>query len=282
MRRKDTAKVSSKDPGTRYRAPALDKGLDILELFAAENEALALSEVARRLGRTVGEIFRMITTLEQRGYLKLDPNTDRYHLTLHMFRLSHRHAPIRQMASASAVLMKILSSQTSQSCHIVVPFRGRGLIVVQQDPPTRRGFRVRLGAELELVTTCSGRILLAFSEAATRQQLLREAEAIGDDGVEDRAELERSLKEIVARRYYQVKSRYTDGVTDVGCPLFGHRGEFMGALTIPFLGRIDGEQLDIEHVREMLIQTAMEISENLGFDSQQVSEAPVQRRYAPT
>ncbi len=51
-----------------YPTPALEKGLDILELFASTPEGLTVSEVARRLERTVSEIFRMILCLEQRGW----------------------------------------------------------------------------------------------------------------------------------------------------------------------------------------------------------------------
>jgi DNA-binding IclR family transcriptional regulator len=52
-----------------YSTPALEKGLDILELFAANPEGFNVSDVARRLNRTVSEIFRMILCLEKRGYL---------------------------------------------------------------------------------------------------------------------------------------------------------------------------------------------------------------------
>ena len=54
---------------SRYAAPALDKGLDILELLASETEGLTRSEISRRLGRTVGELFRMMVCLEERGYI---------------------------------------------------------------------------------------------------------------------------------------------------------------------------------------------------------------------
>ena len=52
---------------TRYTTPALEKGLDILELFASTSDELSKREVARRLGRTVSEIFRMLVCLEERG-----------------------------------------------------------------------------------------------------------------------------------------------------------------------------------------------------------------------
>ena len=53
----------------KYRAPALSKGLDILELLASEGDGLAQGEIGRRLDRTTSEIFRMLLVLRQRGYV---------------------------------------------------------------------------------------------------------------------------------------------------------------------------------------------------------------------
>lgn len=250
----------------RYRAPALDKGLDIIELFVEENGPMALSEVARRLGRSVGEIFRMVMTLERRGYLSLDPDTDQYRLSLKMFRLAHRHTPIQQLAGGSTQPMKRFAREMRQSCHVVVPHNGRGLIVVQEDSPTNRGFRVRLGAELELATTCSGLIIQAFLDPEERERQVALAKKLEDAPDYNPKEIEAMVQKIREKRYYQVKSSYTKGVTDVGCPIFGFNGEFKGALTMPFLGRIDRNQIDVATAREALIATAAEISENLGFD----------------
>ena len=49
---------SLKQATRQYPTPALEKGLDILKLFASESGGLSKSDVARRLGRTVSEIFR--------------------------------------------------------------------------------------------------------------------------------------------------------------------------------------------------------------------------------
>src|SRR6266446_1646049 len=80
-----------------YPTPALEKGLDILELLASEPTGLTKSEVARRLGRTISEIFRMLVCLEERGYIAQSPDSDRYHLTLYLFRLAREHPPIKRM-----------------------------------------------------------------------------------------------------------------------------------------------------------------------------------------
>jgi len=61
------------DRPQKYTAPALEKGLDILERLSLSETGLSLSEIARDLGRSVSEIFRMLVVLEQRGYISQSP-----------------------------------------------------------------------------------------------------------------------------------------------------------------------------------------------------------------
>ena len=53
----------------RYRAPALDKGLDILELLATSSSPMTLTAIVNQLGRSHGELFRMVQVLEFRGFI---------------------------------------------------------------------------------------------------------------------------------------------------------------------------------------------------------------------
>jgi len=56
-------------------APALEKGLDLLEALAGASRGLSQKQLAERVGRSVGEIFRMLVALERRGYVARDPVT---------------------------------------------------------------------------------------------------------------------------------------------------------------------------------------------------------------
>jgi DNA-binding IclR family transcriptional regulator len=73
----------------RYSAPALEKGLDVLELLASQPHALSLQEIAQRLGRSSAELYRMLDVLVQRGWLARLPDAS-YGLTLRLFELAHR------------------------------------------------------------------------------------------------------------------------------------------------------------------------------------------------
>src|SRR5690349_16681852 len=50
----------------RYAVPALEKGLDILELLASSPTGLNLTAIASGLGRSTGEIYRILQFLEAR------------------------------------------------------------------------------------------------------------------------------------------------------------------------------------------------------------------------
>ncbi len=118
----DTSQEETVDPiqepekkGIRYAAPALEKGLDILEALSESAEGYTLNELCQALGRNVNEIFRMAVTLQRRGYIQADQN-DRYTLTLKMFRLAHRQQPIKSLVGAALPLLHELAERARQSC----------------------------------------------------------------------------------------------------------------------------------------------------------------------
>ena len=58
---------------TKYYAPALDKGLDILEYLSDQSIPQSQQDIAIGIERTPNEIYRMLVSLEKRGYIAKDP-----------------------------------------------------------------------------------------------------------------------------------------------------------------------------------------------------------------
>src|SRR6201997_5662302 len=133
-----------------YPTPALEKGLDILELFASTPEGMTVSEVARRLDRTMSEIFRMLLCLEHRGYLAQSANRERYHLTLRLFRLGQEHPPTKRMVMEAMPIMHRLAHEIRQSCHLGVLDGSHVVILAQVDSPESTGFYVKVGSKVDL------------------------------------------------------------------------------------------------------------------------------------
>ena len=264
---KSRAKARGKSAKTRrkhYRAPALEKGLDVLELLAREPQGLTISELAHRLGRTVGELFRMVVVLEQRSYVQMREDSDAFVLTLRMFEMSHRFPPVARLTAAAGPVMKNLSLDTGQSCHMVIYYEGQGHVVAQYDAPTDRIFSVRLGAIAPLLDTCSGHILLAFADDAARARMLSEI-----PGLKRKPSVRRidSMVKRVRRQGNEiVASAQVQGVTDLGFPVFDRAGYITAALVVPFLDYLDGSHpVSAERAAELTEAAAKDISASLGL-----------------
>jgi len=263
------ASVSTQTAG-RYRAPALEKGLDILELCASHPEGLSQAEVARALERSVGEIFRMLNCLVERGYLSIQRPGDRYVLTLKLFELSHRHAPLARLLDAALPQMRALAELVHQSCHLVVLHEGRGIVIAQADAPGEIGFAVRVGSVIQLALTASGRVLLAFQDDEDRKKLLAEGQAPIEGGTS-------VLERIKRRGFEEMESTRIRGVRDFSYPVFNHRGAAVAALTVPFIERLDrAEPGGSAVVRAALQDASQRLSVLLGSAARPTG-APVAR-----
>ena len=225
---------------------------------------LSLNNIANLLNRSVGEIFRMVVVLEQRGYLESVPDTDQYRLTAKLFSVSHRHAPVEPITIVAVPIMRALSRTTHQSCHLVIYHSGRGIVVSQQDSPTDRGFHVRLGAEVPLTNSCSGHVLLAFASREERNSMLAERPRRFRKRF-SKVRLEKELDAILDRGYALINSAQVQGVIDIGFPIFDYTESVQAVLVIPFLTRMDGSnRVSIDTATRYLSAAAAEISTLLG------------------
>src|ERR1700737_393215 len=143
-----------------YSAPALEKGLDILEVLCRSNVPLSQTSIAEELGRSVSEIYRMLTCLIDRGYVL--NMSDTYAITTKLFDLAHSNPPTNRLLIEAGPIMQELSSELEQSCHLTVYNQGRQIVIAKVDNPGGMGYSLRGGAELDVCVPPSGRAHLAF------------------------------------------------------------------------------------------------------------------------
>jgi DNA-binding IclR family transcriptional regulator len=249
---KRRAHSPARRPRVRYTAPALDKGLDILELFASESEGLTTSQVARRLGRTVGEIFRMFVCLAERGYISQVLPDERFQLTLKLFELAHRHHPLQRFVAKARPLMEEVAHKTRQSCHLAMPSNGEVVVITQMVAPGNAGFALKLGARIDLLNTASGHLLLAFQRDEMRARSLAAWRRRTDRPLP--ADLYEHLARIRERGYEEMASYQVEGVVNISFPVLNQHQEAVAALSVPFLPRI-GDRVGPPQVKAAL-QTA--------------------------
>src|ERR1700731_505838 len=258
---------------SRYPAPALEKGLDILELLASVSDALTHSEIASRLGRTLTEVFRMLVCLEERGYISRTGPDERYQLTLRLFEIVHHHHPLQRLIAQARPLVQGVASDIGQSCHLAMLNHAGVVVVAQFDAPGIMGFSVRLGANIDLLNTASGHVILAFQNHEVR------ARALGAWRLRSRTAiptgLYRHLNQIRRRGYEELASYQVHGVVNISYPVLNQHGEAIAAMTVPFLARI-GDTVGPPQVKEALSLASRSLSRAIGGHRLELSSSTVQ------
>lgn len=245
-----------------YSAPALEKGLDILEALCRSEQPLTQKDLAQRMGRSVGEIYRMVTCLVNRNYVTLvDENS--YGLTTKLFELAHVNPPTHRLLFEATPIMQRLSSELDQSCHLTVYGQGKQVVLSKVDTPSGMGFAVRAGAELDVFISVSGRVLLAFQDEETR--MLRIEESLQRRPEQADPQIETILDKIRVAGYESSPSVQVRGLWAVSFPIVDTQGRAIAALTVPYAERIDQKQRkSIPEVTEVLGAAARTLSARIG------------------
>jgi DNA-binding IclR family transcriptional regulator len=243
----------------KYRAPALDKGLDILELLAATEEGLSQVEIAKALDRSPNEIYRMLDRLVRRDYVRRT-STDRYELTLKLFELSHVSPPMRRLISQSTPTLRRFAREAEQSVHLVMHERDVLIVVAQVDGPDYWNLSVRVGSRIGIVNTGSGHIFLAFASDEERALMLDAPSGMPREKLS--AELRKRLASVREQRFEIMPSQQVAGVTNLSVPVFGPLGSVVAVLTCPYTQRLDtrsspGQDLALR----LLVSASEEISQ---------------------
>lgn len=252
--------------GDKYRAPALSKGLDIIEFLATEPDGKTQAEIAKTLGRTTSEIFRMLMVLRKRGYVRLDDEDDRYSLTTKLFEIAHHHPPIRRLTSIVGPAMQKLANVINQSMHLAILRSGKLLVIAQVDCNDNNITAVRLGAQIPIYDTSSGRVLAAWMDQEALAVLLDEA---GPGTLERRRAFIADLANVRATGYAQNESYTIAGITNISVPVYDNTGRVVAAITTPYVRRLSGTNTaSIDEAREEMLLLAADISQRLGAGAQ--------------
>jgi DNA-binding IclR family transcriptional regulator len=154
----------------------VERTLDFIELFAAQQRPLTLSDLARLLGIPISSCHDVVQALQARGYLyEIGPRAGFYptrRLAQHATAIAQAdplllRAEARLLALRDAVDESVFLSKATGS-------RLAYLLVLEASHPLR--FLVRVGAELRsLHATSAGKALLGSMAPEARRQVLTTA-----------------------------------------------------------------------------------------------------------
>ena len=255
------------DYGTdRYNVPALERGLRMLGEFSRESRTLSAPELARRFDLPRSTVFRLLTTLENLGFLERAEGGRDYRLGMAVLRLGFEYLASLELTQLGTPLLNRLCDEVRMPCNLVVR-DGRSIVYVAKvAPPTPFASSVSVGTRLPAHATVLGRVLL---EDLTLPQLRalypeKRLETYSPSTPKTVNELFDMVQADRQRGYVLGEGFFESNISTVAAPVRDHGTRIVAALGVTVTsGRIDANRADglVCRVRE----TADEISGLLNY-----------------
>ncbi len=245
----------------KYNAPALDKGLDIIEYLSKEGIPQSQVEIAHGINRTPSEIYRMLVCLEERGYLLRGFNAGKYRLSLKMYSLSHTHTPFDELKRVARYPMQTLSETTRQSCHLSIMNNDQLLVISQVRSPSAVSLSIEEGTHFPLSKTTSGIALLSMISSDKAKKILERDLHFTNWSSTEKNNLFKEIKKAKKIGYKTQESKLTSGITDIAIPIGLEDSNLKAVLAVSVFSSNLQEGLNLDFILEKLKIAQKEINQ---------------------
>lgn len=252
---------------SEYIIQAVSHALDLLEQFHDDVDELGVTELSKRLKLHKNNVFRLLATLESRGYIEQNKATENYRLGLKALELGQTFIKQMGLLRQAKPILENMRSECNETCYVAI-FK-EGHVVYLDMAETDMTVRVvsRVGSRLPAYCTASGKVHLAFMSEDEIDEILPEQDfkTFTATTIKNRAELRNELKQVAEQGYAVDLEELDLGVHCIAAPIRDYTRRIVGAISIsgPTM-RLSTERIKNELV-PLVLKSSEELSTRLGY-----------------
>jgi DNA-binding IclR family transcriptional regulator len=262
------AKKARRTTGSgRPKVQSVDRTLDVLESLASRRGATGISELSGLVGLHVSTVHRLLATLVDRGYVRQDPDSSRYHLGSRIFTLASAadlHLDLRLVARPYLERMMRASGETA---NLVTSSENEVVYLDQVASMHLVKMFTAPGLRAPLYCTGTGKAMLAFRNGEFAEPILAAPmRRFTPRTIVTRPALEAELGAIRKRGYSVDNEEMEEGVRCLAVPIFDRRHECVGAMSVSGpTTRMTTER--VAKLAPVAVAIADELSRQLGYET---------------
>jgi IclR family pca regulon transcriptional regulator len=250
-----------------YYVEALGRGLGLLDCFVAGPAQLTLAELSERVGLTKGTTFRLLRTLEEAGYVRQDPLTKRYLLSLKMLDLQDASLTALEYPQVALPYLEELNLALGESVNMAV-LDGTNVRYVARVASKRiMSVNLHVGSLLPAHATSMGKVLLAALGHDRVRELYaaQPLEPFTHRTIDSIGRLLEELDAVAARGYAVADEELELGLRSAAAPVRVANGRVVAAVNVSTAtARISRERL-VDELVPALLTTVAALSARLGW-----------------
>jgi IclR family KDG regulon transcriptional repressor len=253
---------------SEYAIQTVTNALRLLEIFEGEEE-IGVTELARRLHLHKNNVFRLLATLEDKGWVEQSADSERYRLGTACLRLVQGHARSQGLTRRARPTLEALVRETGETAHLGVL---RSFEVVHLDGERSPGLvkgGLRIGERMPAHCTALGKVLLACGPAGTLEAWDRQVASEGlpaytAETIVDRDKLIEHLRRVAAQGWAVDLEESSPGLVCAAAPVVDAAGRTVAALSVSGpVFRLDRDRVESRMV-PTVVAAAAALSRELG------------------
>ena len=244
---------------------SVNHALKVLDLLCVRAD-LGVSEISRITGYDKASVYKMLYTLQHRGYVVKDENA-KYNIS-EKLAVSSLPAERQNVSDLAAPYLKKLRDDTRETVFLgVLNTNGKVVLLNKEDGFAPGSLKVPLAYELDSYTTALGKVLLAHLDKPFQDAMLDilRLEPHTPETITDLETLKAELKEDRNAPYVLEYEQNYPGHSDIAAPIFDENGRVAAALSVGC--SVETMKKKSEVFAERLVTAASVISSLMGYKS---------------
>ena len=259
-----------KKPKGDYSIQAVVNAIRLLETFRDEDEQ-GVTQLAERLGLHKNNVFRLLATLEQAGYIEQCAESDRYRLGLRSLELGQSFARSRNLLRRARTVLDGLVASCGESAHIGV-LRSFEVICLEGRNADRLLLTgVRIGQRLPVHASALGKAMLGCGPPALREAFDRKVIAGGKlpkltpATLDDPAKFFEHLRGVAVQGFAIDLEECEPALCCAAAPIFDGQGQLVAGVSISGpRSRLTDQRL-LGEIVPLVVAAGEQLSRELGF-----------------
>jgi DNA-binding IclR family transcriptional regulator len=217
----------------KARLSSVANSIRLLTSFNGEEDELAITVLAQRLGLAKSTVHRLASTLTSAGFLEQNSQTGRYRLGVALFELGALVRRRMDVANEGRPHLRELLEKTGETVQLGIVDHYSVLYVYEME--SRRAIRMAaaVGARAPLHCTAIGKVLLAFQPADyIRETLERGLPSFTDKTITRREALLELLEDVREGDYAIDDEESEPGLRAIAAPVRNHPRLVIAALGV--------------------------------------------------
>lgn len=260
--------MATKREKANYTIQSVSHALDVLESFTRTEDELGVTELSERLGLHKNNVFRLLATLEHRGYIEQNKTTESYRLGAKTLQLGAIFIEQRECRRQARPYLENLMKASGETA-VVAVLRG-DKVIFMDSVESNRTVRVvsRIGAMIPAHCTAVGKVLLAALPAGEIERLYPDMNLapLTAKSVPSRDQLHAELKKAVEQGFASEQEEADPDVRSIAAPIMDFSGKVIAAVAVVAPAhRLMEEGLEKSGIVSLVKDAGKAISAKMGF-----------------